>query len=60
MRRVFTSPLLAVVILALPFLYLGIQYASLPDTVPVHFNAEGVADGLDRSLPYGYTHVLYL
>ena len=44
MRRVFTSPLLAVVIVALPFVYLGIQYAGLPDTVPVHFNAEGVAD----------------
>ena len=44
MRRVFTSPLLAVVIVALPFLYLGIQYAGLPDTVPVHFNAEGLAD----------------
>jgi uncharacterized membrane protein len=45
MRRFFTSPLLAVVIVALPFLYLGTQYSSLPDTVPVHFNAEGVADG---------------
>lgn len=45
MRRFFTSPLLAVVIVALPFLYLGMQYSSLPDTVPVHFNAEGIADG---------------
>lgn len=44
MRRVFTSPLWAVAMIALPFIYLGIQYPGLPDTVPVHFNAEGVAD----------------
>ncbi len=44
MRRFFTSPLLAVVMIALPFIYLGIQYAGLPETVPIHFNAEGVAD----------------
>lgn len=44
MRRVFTSPLLAVVLIALPFVYLGVQYAGLPETVPVHFNAEGIAD----------------
>ncbi|MBL0882094.1 MAG: SdpI family protein [Chitinophagaceae bacterium] len=44
MRRVFTSPLLALVMLVLPFLYLGIQYAVLPETVPVHFNAAGEAD----------------
>jgi len=59
MRRVFTSPLLAVVIVALPFLYLALQYASLPDTVPVHFNAEGVADGFgSKSSLWLHTSIL--
>lgn len=44
MRRFFTSPLFAVILLALPFIYLGIQYTGLPDSVPVHFNADGEAD----------------
>lgn len=44
MRRVFTSPLFAVMLMAVPFVYLGIQYAALPDSVPVHYNADGVAD----------------
>lgn len=36
-------PLLIVVLL--PFLYLGYLYANLPETVPTHWNAHGEIDG---------------
>ncbi len=36
-------PLLIIVLL--PFLYLGYLYANLPDTVPTHWNAHGEIDG---------------
>ncbi len=45
MKRFFTSPLLAIALLAIAPIVAAILYPGLPETVPVHFNAEGVADG---------------
>lgn len=44
MRRFFTSPLLAIALLLLPAIITAILYSRLPETIPVHFNAEGIAD----------------
>ncbi len=44
MRRFFTSPFIAAFIMAIPFIYLGMHYQNLPETVPTHFNGEGNAD----------------
>lgn len=44
MRRFFTSPLLAIALLLLPAIITAILYGRLPETIPVHFNAEGIAD----------------
>ena len=45
MRRFFTSPFLAMLLLAAPAILAAILYPGLPETIPVHFNAEGQADG---------------
>ena len=37
--------LLALVLLAIPFGYAAYLYPSLPDTIPIHFNLKGEADG---------------
>ena len=37
--------LLALVLLAIPFGYAAYVYPSLPDTIPIHFNIKGEADG---------------
>ncbi|MBW0177183.1 SdpI family protein [Sediminibacterium sp.] len=44
MRRFFTSPLLAIALLFIPAIITAILYSGLPETIPVHFNAEGIAD----------------
>lgn len=44
MRRFFTSPLLAIALLAIAPIVATILYPGLPETVPVHFDAEGVAN----------------
>jgi uncharacterized membrane protein len=36
--------LISITILLLMFVYTGIEYANLPDTIPTHFNAQGIAD----------------
>jgi uncharacterized membrane protein len=38
----------AVLVWILPMVYLLMLYPSLPDTVPMHFNASGVADGFGK------------
>jgi len=43
------------VMLALPALNLEFVYASLPDTVPIHFNAAGKANGFGSKKTLGYT-----
>jgi len=48
MRRFFTSPLLAIIILAAPAILAAILYPGLPESIPVHFNAEGQADKFDH------------
>lgn len=48
MRRFFTSPLLAIIILAAPAILAAILYPGLPESIPVHFNAEGKADKFDH------------
>lgn len=48
MRRFFTSPLLAILILAAPAILAAILYPGLPESIPVHFNAEGQADKFDH------------
>jgi uncharacterized membrane protein len=48
MRRFFTSPLLAIVLLAAPIILVAVLYPSLPESIPVHFNAEGQADKYDH------------
>ena len=44
MRRFFTSPLIALVLLAIPLILVAFLYPGLPETIPVHFNAGGIAD----------------
>jgi len=44
MRRFFTSPLLAVILLAAPAILAAILYPGLPESIPVHFDADGQAD----------------
>ncbi len=34
-----------IAVLFIPFIYLALIYGQLPETVPTHFNLEGVADG---------------
>jgi uncharacterized membrane protein len=45
MRRFFTSPFMALLLLAAPAILAAILYPGLPETIPIHFNAEGQADG---------------
>lgn len=45
MRRFFTSPFMALLLLAVPAILAAILYPGLPETIPIHFNAEGQADG---------------
>jgi uncharacterized membrane protein len=45
MRRFFTSLPFAILLIAAPFIFTAIQYSGLPDTIPVHFGADGKADG---------------
>jgi len=35
----------AALLILLSWVYTGIEYSSLPDTIPTHFNAKGEADG---------------
>lgn len=44
MRRFFTSIPFALLLIAIPFILNAIQYARLPDTIPVHFGPDGKAD----------------
>lgn len=44
MRRFFTSPILAITLLAVAPVLAAILYPGLPETIPVHFNASGIAD----------------
>lgn len=48
LRRIFTSPWLVVLLLLLPIVFVGYHYNSLPDTIPIHFNAKGEADGFGK------------
>lgn len=60
MRRFFTSPLLAIVLLAVPAILVAILYPGLPETIPVHFNAEGQADKYEhKSSIWIYTSILF-
>ncbi|TDO29099.1 SdpI family protein [Sediminibacterium goheungense] len=45
MRRIFTSPVLALLLLVAPAILAAILYPGLPETIPIHFNAKGQADG---------------
>ncbi len=45
MRRFFTSPVMALLLLAAPAILAAILYPGLPETIPIHFNAKGEADG---------------
>lgn len=45
MRRFFTSIPFAIMLIATPFIFTAFQYSGLPDTIPVHFGADGKADG---------------
>lgn len=44
MRRFLTSPILALLLTAIPFAVTVYYYTDLPETIPVHFTMEGVAD----------------
>lgn len=60
MRRFFTSPLLAIVLLAVPAILVAILYSGLPETIPVHFNAEGQADKYEHKFSiWIYTGILF-
>lgn len=48
LRRIFTSPLLVVLLLLLPIIFVGYHYNGLPETIPTHFNAKGEADGFGK------------
>lgn len=59
MRRFFTSPVSAIVLLAIPTLIAAFLYPGLPETIPVHFNAEGKADQYNhKSSLWLYTGIL--
>jgi uncharacterized membrane protein len=45
MKKTTPNLLLALVLLAIPFGYAAYVYPSLPDTIPIHFNIKGEADG---------------
>lgn len=61
MRRFFTSPLLALIILAIPLLLAAFFYPGLPATIPVHFNADGVADRFgSKSNIFIHTSILFV
>ncbi len=61
MRRFFTSPILAIVLLAAPAILAAILYPGLPDSIPVHFNADGQADKYDhKSSIWLHTSILFV
>jgi uncharacterized membrane protein len=61
MRRFFTSPLLAIALLAAPAVLAAILYAGLPESIPVHFNAAGQADKFDhKSSIWVHTSILFV
>ena len=45
MKNSITHLFIAIVLLAIPFAYATYVYASLPATIPIHFNYKGEADG---------------
>lgn len=61
MRRFFTSPLLAILLLAAPAILAAILYPGLPESIPVHFNAAGQADKYDhKSSIWLHTSILFV
>lgn len=61
MRRFFTSPLLALIVLSTPLVLAAIFYPGLPDRIPIHFNAGGVADGYgSKSNIFIHTSILFV
>lgn len=45
MNKQYSHYLLVALLIAVPFIYLSTFYASLPATIPTHFNIKGEADG---------------
>ena len=45
MNKQYSHYILVVVLIVAPFFYLSTFYASLPATIPTHFNVKGEADG---------------
>jgi uncharacterized membrane protein len=45
MNKQYSHYILVAVLIVAPFLYLSTFYASLPATIPTHFNIKGEADG---------------
>lgn len=61
MRRFFTSPVLAVALLAVPVILAAVLYPGLPESIPVHFNADGQADKYDhKSSIWVHTSILFV
>ncbi|MFZ9661947.1 MAG: SdpI family protein [Chitinophagaceae bacterium] len=45
MKKNNTHWIWVIIFITIPFLYAGIEYNNLPDTIPIHFNISGEADG---------------
>ncbi len=53
MNKNYSHYLLVLALLVAPFIYLSTFYASLPNTIPTHFNIKGEADGFgDKSMAF--------